>query len=274
MLFRSVIPDPVEATVTKREESILDEIQRTKVLKVGMRRDVPLFGYINRQQQWRGYCTDLAVALQNYLSGQLDANLGIELAELPSTLDNRFSLVQNGTVHLECGPNTIRQDVEGITFSNPIAATGTRFFSQRADEMNLNLSLENFQIGVLEKTTTAEFMESTYPQSNLVYFQGIQGQTEAMNAVVAGEIDAFANDSLLIFGEMIEQDLSIQDYWLQPKHPLTCDFYGLILPNDDRQWLATINTFISEDTVRQVREQWLQQTIPIELNDLEYCLNR
>lgn len=271
-----VIPDPVEATFANREESIIDEIQRTKVLKVAMRRDVPLFGYINRQKEWRGYCTDLAVALQNYLSSQLGANLRIKLAELPSTLDNRFSLVQNGTVHLECGPNTIRQDIEGITFSNPILTTGTRLFSQRdrEDEINPSFTLENLQIGVLEKTTTAEFMETNYPQANLVYFKGVQGQTEAIDAVVEGEIDAFANDSLLTLGEIVQQDLSIENYLLQPKQPLTCDFYGLILPNNDPQWLATINRFISELSVRQVREEWFQETIPIEFNDLEYCLNR
>jgi len=271
-----VIPDPVEATVATREETIIDEIQRTKVLKVAMRRDVPLFGYINRQKQWTGYCPDLAVALQNYLSTQLGANLRIELVELPSTLDNRFSLVQNGTVHLECGPNTIRQDMEGITFSNPILTTGTRLFSQRdrEDEINPSFTLENLQIGVLEKTTTAEFMETNYPQANLVYFKGGQGQTEAIDAVVEGEIDAFANDSLLTLGEIVQQDLSLEDYVLQPKQPLTCDFYGLILPNDDPQWLATINRFISEPSVRPVREEWFQEAIPIVFNDLEYCLNR
>ncbi len=271
-----VIPDLVEATVANREETIIDEIQRTGVLKVAMRRDVPLFGYIDRKNRWTGYCADLAVALQNYLSTQLGTNLRIKLAELPSTLDNRFSLVQNDTVHLECGPNTIRQDIEGIAFSNPILTTGTRLLSQRdrADEINPSFTLENLQIGVLEKTTTAEFIETTYPQANLVYFKGIQGQAEAIDAVVEGEIDAFANDTLLTIGEVVQQDLSIPDYLLQPQLPLTCDFYGFILPNDDPQWIATINEFIAEFSTQQIRQQWFQQTIPIEFNDLEYCLNR
>lgn len=269
-----ILPDPVEVTIAPRQESILEEIERTGVLKVAMRRDVPFFGYIDREQQWTGYCTDLMVELQTYLSNQLDTNLKIDLVELPSSLDNRFSLVQEGTVHLECGPNTIRQNIEGITFSTPFLITGTRFLSLRDRADEINFSLDNVQIGVLEKTTTAEFVETNYPQADLVYFTGIQGQRDAIEAVSEGEIDAFANDSLLTIAEIIEQNLSFQDYALQPKLPLTCDFYGLILPNDDPQWLETINQFITDPSAQQTHDQWFEQAIPIQLNDLEYCINR
>jgi predicted dienelactone hydrolase/ABC-type amino acid transport substrate-binding protein len=271
-----IVPELVEITVAAREESIVSEIQRTGVLKVAMRRDTPFFGELDYQKQWTGYCPDLAVALQNYLNGQLGTESEIELVELPSTLDNRFSLIQENTVHLECGPNTIRQDLEGIAFSDPIVATGTRFFYQRErqDEINPNLSLEDVKIGVLEKTTTAEFLETSYPQANLIYFGGLQGRTEAIDAVEAERIDAFASDTILLIGEMARQNLPVDEYLVQPRQPLTCDFYGLMLPNDDPDWLATINEFIAEPAARQVMAQWFEQTIPLELNDLEYCFNR
>jgi predicted dienelactone hydrolase/ABC-type amino acid transport substrate-binding protein len=271
-----IVPASVESTTAKREETILNQIRQTGVLKVAMRRDAPPFGYIDKEQRWTGYCSNLAVELQEHLADKLGLDLGIELVELPSTLENRFSLIQEDTVHLECGPNTIRQDLKGIAFSIPFWTTGTRFLSQkeRQTEINPNLSLEGLQVGVLKNTTTEEFIQTNYPQAEIVYFDGLQGSAEAVKAVAEGRIDTFANDSILSLEEVARQNLPANNYVLQPKLPLTCDFYGLILPNDDPEWRTTVNEFIAKLSAQQVTDKWLGKMYSSELNDLEYCLNR
>lgn len=50
--------------------------------------------------------------------------MSVALVVLPSNADNRFDLVQNGTLHLECGPNLIHTTMNGIVFSEPFYATG------------------------------------------------------------------------------------------------------------------------------------------------------
>ena len=271
-----IVPTTVEPTLAKREETILKQIQRTETLKVAMRRDAPPFGYIDKSQKWTGYCNDLAVELQEHLADKLGLDLGIELVELPSTLENRFSLVQQDTVHLECGPNTIRQDVEGIAFSRSIWATGTRFLSkkERQAKINPNLPLDGLQVGVLKNTTTEEFVQINYPQAEIIYFGGLQGTEEAIKAVAEGSIDTFASDSILSLEEIARQNLPVNNYVLQPKLPLTCDFYGLILPNNDPEWQTTVNEFIAKSSAQQVTNQWFGEMLTSELNDLEYCLNR
>ena len=270
-----IVPEPVEPTVVKREETILEEIQRTGILKVAMRRDAPPFGYIDKSQ-WTGYCSDLAVGLQEHLVDRLGLDLGIELVELPSTLENRFSLIREDTVYLECGPNTIRQNVEGIAFSIPFWTTGTRFLSkkERQAEINPNLPLDGLQVGVLKNTSTEEFIKTNYPQAEVIYFDGPQGRVEAIKSVSEESIDTFASDSILSLEEITRQNLPANNYVLQPKLPLTCDFYGLALPNDDLEWRATINQFIAKPSAQQVTNKWFNQMLTKELNDLEYCLNR
>lgn len=272
-----VVPEPVEETiVVDRDETVLAQIRRTGVLKLAMRRDAAPFGYIDSQKQWTGYCSDLAVALQNHLADKLDLDLGIELAEIPSTLENRYSLIQDDTVELECGPNTIRQDIEGITFSNPIGVSGTRFLSQKKnqDQINPNLTLEGLQVGVLKDTTTEYFIETNYPQAKLVYFEGLAGRADAIKAVTEGSIDTFASDGILTFAEVKRQNLPVSNYSIQPKAPLTCDFYGLILPNNDPEWQTIINGFLLETSAQEVRDKWFSSIFAEELNDLEYCFNR
>jgi ABC-type amino acid transport substrate-binding protein len=229
-----VVPPAVETVISaEQEESIVSEIKRTGVLKVAMRRDAPPLGYIDAKQRWSGYCGDLAIALAEHLGEQLELDLGVELVELPSNLENRFALVRDKTVHLECGPNTIRQDLEGVTFSNPFLATGTRLLTKRNNQIGVasNSSLEKLRVGVLKNTTTEQFIRDNYPQANIIYFEGANGQSEAIEAVRDGAIDTFANDSILT-SAAIKQQNSVNNYVLQPHFPLTCDFYGLILSAD------------------------------------------
>ena len=122
------IPESIVAAAPKKPENVLTEIRNTKTLKVAMRSDAAPFGYIDNQENlWTGYCEGLADSLGEYLAGELDIPGGIEVIKLPSTLENRFELVQNNTVHLECGPNTIvqNQQKQNIRFSNPFFFTGT-----------------------------------------------------------------------------------------------------------------------------------------------------
>ncbi|MGB3614111.1 MAG: transporter substrate-binding domain-containing protein, partial [Elainellaceae cyanobacterium] len=165
---------PAIALSPTRDESILAEIQRTGILKVGFRKDAPPLGYLNQAGEWDGYCGDMAIALSDYLASRVERTVGIELVELTSTLQNRFDLVRDGSVHLECGPNTIRNDVEGVTFSQAMLAAGTRFLvtSGNADTINPNLPLTDARLGVLQDSTAEILVQQRYPQADLIVFRG------------------------------------------------------------------------------------------------------
>ncbi len=271
-----IVPETAVASAPKPEETVLAEIQRTGVLKVAMRRDAIPFGYLDDQRQWTGYCSDLLSSLAQELAKKLNIPTGIEVVKLPSTLENRFELVQNKTVHLECGPNTIRKDAEGVVFSNPFFVTGTQFLveTSKTETVNLNRKLAGVKTGVLRNTTTEQFLRERYPDADPVYFQGSTGTSEAVQAVASGKIDAFANDGILLIGEAVRQDLGKDNYTLVPQQPLTCDFYGTILPEGDSQWQKTINAFISSKQANQAWDEWFTDSFPYVLLDLDYCVNR
>lgn len=261
-----VIPPPVAAVPPPRDESVLAEIQRTGVLKVAFRKDAAPFGYINQADQWDGYCGDLAIALTDYLSETLNAPIGIELVELTSTLQNRFDLVRDGSVHLECGPNTIRQDVSGVSFSTPFYVTGAKLLvpSQQA---TANFALPGVRLGVLQDTTTASFVRENYPRADIVLFSGVDNREQAVQAVASGEIDAFVGDRVLSEAELERQNLSPSQFALVPETPLTCEYYGLILPNNDASWQTTVNQFLQRfRTEEKAPSQSLQE--------IEHCVNQ
>ena len=264
------------ATTPETEENALAQIRNTKTLKVAMRNDTAPFSYIDdRENVQTGYCGDLADSLGEYLERRLNIAAGIKVIKLSSSLENRFDLVGDNTVHLECGPNTITSDKQDTTFSNPFFISGTRFLvpKDNVDKVNRDRSLAEIRVGVLQDSTTADFLQETYPQAEAVYFQGDKGSINAIEATADGNIDAFVNDSVLLQGEIEQQNLSLRNYILTPEQPLTCNFYGLILPEGQSKWKSLVNDFIAEED-REIKNQWFKDYSAQTLSDADYCLNR
>jgi ABC-type amino acid transport substrate-binding protein len=226
--------------------------------------------------RWDGYCGDLAIALGDYLTETLDMPFDVQVVELASTLDNRFDLVRDDTVHLECGPNTIRADVPGIAFARQIFVTSAQFLTpqDRANTLNPNTPLTATRLGVLSNTTTETFVETTYPQAEIIRFTGAEAREEAVQAVVNRQIDAFVGDGILTYGELVRQNLPLTEFALLPDIPLTCEFYGLALPNDDPDWKTTVDQFLLSESAQETYVTWFADALPSLLNDADFCLNR
>ncbi|WP_204137764.1 alpha/beta hydrolase [Halomicronema sp. CCY15110] len=270
-----IIP-PTAAPIPPRPESVLAEIKQTGVLKVALRRDAAPFGFIDQQDGWDGYCGDVAIALSDYLTEALDSDVEVQVAELASDLTNRFDLVRAGGVHLECGPNTIREDVEGVTFSTPFFTASTQFLvlTGRETEVNPNLPLANVRLGVLENTTTLDFVETTYPDAEVVTFAGPEGRKNGVAATASGEVDAFVSDGILSYAELLLEQGSTEGFSIIPEVPLTCEFYGLILPNDDPEWRSLVNGFLASEAENAVARDWFEAIYPETFNKTAFCLNR
>ena len=266
-------PKPIVGVQPAREEPILEEINRTGVLKVGVRSDAAPFSYLNDNSNWTGYCASFINSLEDYLELKLDRPGGIQVVKLPSNLQNRYQLLQQDRVHLECGPNTIRSDIEDVTFSQPFFVTGTKFLlkSDRANRVNHNSDLADLTVGVLKDTTTEKFVEEQYPMTKKVYFAGNQARAEAIKALNDNTIDALISDSILSTQEIQQQGLSNNNYVLLPAQPLTCDYYGIMLPQGDRTWQNTINNFLNSQNLQQMKNRWLGGFSQEILSALDSC---
>ena len=106
-------------------------------------------------------------------------------------------------------------------------------------------SLQNVTVGVLPASLTEQFIRSRYPLARITEFPGIDGRKNAVDAVMNNNLTAFASDGLLMIGEVLRNpNVNSNDYALVPNEPLTCEFYGMILPQGDTTWLNTVNSLI------------------------------
>ena len=248
-----------------QEETILEEIEETGLLKVGIREDAVPFGYRDINGDLEGLCLDFIALLREKLKQKLNKQV-IAIKLYKSTLFNRFELVSDRIVDLECGPNTIRELPEyQIQFSQPFFLTGTQLLirSEKVNSLNLNGSLENVNIGVLRNTTNEELMAEKYPLANLVKFEGVTGRYRGIQALRGGKIDAFASDGILLVGEALTQGLRLgQNYRLIPKNPIDCEEYGLILPNNDPEWWSFVNSVIKTSSAQNIYLDWFREIAP------------
>lgn len=253
-LFFAVIPWSASADV-------LEEIRETSVLKVGIRIDAVPFGYLDSSGELAGSCLNFINLLRRQVRQELNKEALLVKLYRTSSI-NRFNLIDDDIAHLECGPNTIREDLPyKVEFSEPFFVTGTQFLIDKENNkrINPNGDLANLTIGVLQGTSTEEIIKNEYPLAQIKPFQGEIGRSGGVQAVQQGEIDAFVSDGILLLGEVAQQGLSLENYTLVPKRPLTCDRYGMILPAGDPQWKSLVDSAIESQRSQQIFANILEE---------------
>jgi len=262
---------------TVLENTVLENINKTGILKVGIREDAVPFGFIDSNENLSGICVDFTNILLQEVQKKLQKD-AIIVKIFKSTLYNRFDLVSDRVINLECGPNSIRDSSSyQLVFSRPFFTTGTQFLIRTEDEnqFKLNTTLENSIIGVLRNTTNQTFLAERYPRAQFREFQGVTGRSRGVQALQQGKINAFASDGILLIGEAALQGMAIgKTYLVVPQEPLTCEYYGMILPNNDSQWQELVNQSILKARQANVFRQWLGVILPEIRETLTYCRNQ
>ncbi len=260
-----------------KASNVLENIKSTGLLRVAIREDSIPFGYRNLDGNLDGICLGFFDLIRTKLLSELKMQV-ITIKIFRSTLFNRFTLVEDNLVDLECGPNTIREELQNkVAFSAPFFVTGLQFLIREEDEnkFDINGNLAQMTIGVLRNTTTKEMISNRYPDATLQEFQGVTGRMRGIQALQMGRINAFASDGILLIGEATLQGLSIpQEYILVPPYPLDCEYYGMILPANDPQWRDFVNSVIKETESRELLKTWFTVIAPYVRETVNYCKNK
>lgn len=250
-------------TAQAKAETVLEEIERTGVLRVGIRNDAIPFGYRKPNGALTGYCVDFIAALKQRVTERVDRE-GLLVRLFQSTASNRFALVRERTVHIECGPNTIssaRQDT-GVEFSESFFVTGTQFLilASERDRVNLDGTLEGLRIAVLKGTTTEALLQERYPEATLIKLQGSTARRRGAQGVLQGRLDSFVSDGILLIGEVEGLQAAgtpTGNYAIVPESPLSCDEYGMLLP-DDSEWESLVNSLIGSEEENEIWRDWFE----------------
>ncbi|HML14748.1 MAG TPA: amino acid ABC transporter substrate-binding protein [Xanthobacteraceae bacterium] len=183
-------------------EDTLDKIKRTGVFALGARQSTPPYGYLDAQNNWVGFATEIARAIHANLEKELKAT--IELKYVPVTSQTRIPLLQNGTIDMEAGATVVtRSRARVVDFAVPHFLTSTEVIVRADGPIKTLADLAAKRVGVplggLEEALYRSLNQSGRlkpPVTTVAFPDHPQGFT----ALGTGTIDAYSSDGPIMYG--------------------------------------------------------------------------
>jgi glutamate transport system substrate-binding protein len=201
--------------------STLGKIQERGEITIGVKYDVPPFGFENPQSgEVEGFDVDMGKFIAE--------ELGVEPKFVEAISDNRIPFLERGTVDLILSTMTINaeRDLE-IDFSEPYyIARGRILVPQDSDIRGLE-DLAGNGVCTALGSTYEETIREDAPEADL---RLVDTYSECLELLQNGAIDAISTDDVILTG-MIIQDDTLQ----MVGDPLTTEPYGVGIKDGDKQ---------------------------------------
>jgi glutamate transport system substrate-binding protein len=215
------------------EDTTMGRIQQAGEIKIGVKYDVPPFGFKNPQtDEIEGFDVDLGRAIAD--------KLGVEPNFVEAISDNRIPFLEDGTVDLVLSTMTINaeRDME-IDFSEPYyIARGRILVPQDSDITGVD-SLAGKKVCTALGSTYEETLKEQAPQADL---RLVDSYSECLELVQNGAVDAVSTDDVILTG-MIIQDDTLK---LTEGKPLTTEPYGAGIKDGDAEFKEFVDGVVQE----------------------------
>ncbi|MBQ3312142.1 transporter substrate-binding domain-containing protein [bacterium] len=236
----------------KEPMDLLDSIQQRGILVVGVSSDIVPFGYKNANNEYEGFEIDLAKQIAKLLL--YDENK-IEFVSVEPA--NRIMMLNSGQADMIIATMTITpKRMNVVDFSNSYYNAGQTALVNDKSKIKSLSDLANKKVGVAFGTTAFDGIKEVVPTANLVGFKTYQ---QAINALKAEEIDAFALDDTILIGyAMKDKSLRMlnQRYTQEP--------YGIAFRKgiESARTLELVNNFLvvlnSTGTLNAMKNKWIK----------------
>ncbi|WP_150589217.1 amino acid ABC transporter substrate-binding protein [Pandoraea eparura] len=256
----TVVPLP---TVHGDLTGTLKKIRDTGVITLGYREAAIPFAYVNDKGKPIGYTMDLCYAVVDAVKTALDLP-NLRVREMSITPQNRIALVKNGTVDLDCAPNTITPErAEQVGFSNPYYVSEVRLLVNRKDNIRGLDDLKGQNL-VASAGSTGERLARTQADKGGFRVIPARDHGESMLTLETGRAKAFALDDVLLAG-LRANARQPGDFEIVGA-PLETELNALMLRRDDPQFKHFVDTTLahvfSSGDIRRIQRKWFQQPIP------------
>lgn len=243
----------------------LKKIKDSNSITLGHRESSIPFSYYDQNQKVVGFGQDFAELLVDALKKQLNVpNLQVKL--IPITPQNRITLIQNGTIDLECGSttnNTERQ--KQVSFSDTYFVIGTRLLTKKNSGIKDFPDLKGKTVVTTAGTTSEALIRkmNTEQQMNMNIISARE-HSEAFLILETGRAVAFMMDDILLAGERMKA--KHPEDWVITGKPQSYEAYGCMFRKDDPQFKKFVDdTFAKAMTSGQANKiynKWFQSPIP------------
>ncbi|MDQ5903523.1 MAG: glutamate/aspartate transport system substrate-binding protein [Pseudomonadota bacterium] len=248
-----------------QESATLKKIKDTGSITLGHRESSIPFSYYDDKQQVIGYAHEILLKVVDAIKAdQKMAKLDVKL--MPETSANRITLVQNGTVDIECGSttnNTERQ--KQVSFSNTFFVIGTRIQVKKDSGIKDFGDLAGKNVVTTAGTTSERLLRKMNEDKSMkMNIISAKDHGESFLTLETGRAVAFMVDDALLYGEIAKAKKPGD--WAVVGTAQSKEAYGCMIRKDDAGFKKVVDNAIAKvqtsGEIDKIYAKWFMNPIP------------
>ena len=245
MMHRRVLPLLIlllasSPVLAQKLTGTLKGIADSGVFRIGYRTSTPPFSFIDQNGGPAGYSVELCNRIAAAIREQLKLTQ-LDIKYYAVDMDTRFTAVEKGEVDIACASTTItlsRQ--EKVDFALMTFLTGGSILSRSARPVPTTGDLTGKSVAVIKGTTTAIALASYLTESLIdARVITIDSLDIAMDMLSKGEVDAVADDQIVLIGQLL-QARDPQNFTMA-QDMYSYEPYGLVVRRGDSDFRLAAN---------------------------------
>jgi glutamate/aspartate transport system substrate-binding protein len=253
------------APALAQESPTLKKAKETGSLTLGHRESSIPFSYYNDQQQVIGYSQELMMKAvegikENLKLAKLDTKL------MPVTSANRITLVQNGTIDMECGSTTNNLERQKqVGFSTTIFVIGTKLLTKKDSGIKDFPDLAGKNVVTTAGTTSERLLRKMNEDKKMnMNIISAKDHGESFLTLQTGRAVAFMMDDALLYGEIAKARKPGD--WIVTGTAQSEEAYGCMLRKDDPEFKKVVDAALTKAMLsgeaEKIYAKWFMNPIP------------
>jgi glutamate/aspartate transport system substrate-binding protein len=248
-----------------QESATLKKIKDTGSITLGHRESSIPFSYYDDKQQVIGYSHELMLKVVDGIKAELKL-AKVDTRLMPVTSANRITLIQNGTVDIECGSTTNNLERQKqVGFSTTIFVIGTRLMAKKDAGIKDFPDLAGKNVVTTAGTTSERLIRKMNEDKKLgMNVISAKDHGEAFLTLETGRAVAFMMDDALLYGEMAKAKKPGD--WIVTGTAQSKEAYGCMLRKDDPAFKkvvdAALTKALTSGDAEKIYAKWFMNPIP------------
>ncbi|MFS8973551.1 transporter substrate-binding domain-containing protein [Cupriavidus necator] len=243
----------------------LSKIKSSGTIAIGHRASSIPFSYYDANQKVIGFSQDICDRVIDAVKRETGVQ-NLQVRMVPVTSQNRISLVQSGTVDLECGVTTnLKSRQQQVAFSTTFFVAGTRLLVKKGSPVHDFGDLSGKAVVTNAGTTSERILRRLNDEKRAnITVQSAKDYGESFLILQSGRVAAFMMDDVLLSGARTLAPNPAE--WTVVGTPQSFEAYAFMMRKDDAGFKqvvdGAITGLIRSGEINKLYSKWFAAPVP------------